>query len=69
MDKTAIFIKAAPRDINYINRIMEGYEYLGLVSTLNAQEGRLVIRTTPDTFDDAKDILGHLSVPIEFIED
>jgi hypothetical protein len=69
MNNTAIFIKVAPRDINYVNRIMEGYEYLGVVSTLSPKEGKLIIRTTPDTFLEAKKILEHLPVQIEFIEE
>jgi hypothetical protein len=68
MSDTAIFIKVAPRDINYVNRIMEGYEYLGVVSTLSSSEGKLIIRTTPDTFYDAKQILEHLPIELEFIE-
>lgn len=68
MSKTAIFIKVAPRDINYVNRIMEGYEYLGVVSTLDPLESKLIIRVTPDTYQEAKDILAHLPIPVEFIE-
>ena len=69
MDNTAIFIKVAPRDINYVNRIMEGYEYLGVVSTIDAKESKLIIRVTPDTYEETKHILTHLPIPIEFIEE
>lgn len=69
MNDSAIFIKVAPSHINYINRIMEGYEYLGVVSTLSPREGKLIIRTTPDTFGEAIKILKHLPIPIEFIEE
>ncbi|MCE5285417.1 MAG: DUF4911 domain-containing protein [Pelosinus sp.] len=69
MNNTAIFIKVAPRDINYVNRIMEGYEYLGVVSTLAPKEGKLIIRTTPDTFAETQDILRNLPIMIEFIEE
>ena len=43
----AIYVRVAPKDINYINRIMEGYEYLGVVTTVKKPEGLLIIRVTP----------------------
>lgn len=52
------------KHINYVNRIMEGYEYLGVVSTVKDTIGVLRIRTTPDTYKEVQDILANL--PIEF---
>jgi len=63
----AVYVKVRTRDINYVNRIMEGYEYLGLVSTLDRQEGLLVIRVTPDTRHDVETILAKLPVPVQII--
>lgn len=68
MNNTEIIIKVAPRDINYVNRIMEGYEYLGVVSTLDPKESKLIIRVTPDTYKEAEFILKHLPIPIEFLK-
>ena len=28
-----VYIEIAPGDVNYVNRIMEGYEYLGILTT------------------------------------
>lgn len=64
---TNIFIKVNTQDINYINRIMEGYEHLGIVSTISRAEGRLIIRVTPDTYDDVMKILSTIPKQIEFI--
>lgn len=45
---------------------MEGYEYLGIVSTLNKKDGIVVVRTTPDTYDEVREIVNHLH--LEYIE-
>lgn len=60
-----IFIQVAPRDINYVNRIMEGYEYLGMVSTIDSKQGLLVVRVTPDTRALVEEILANLPVPVK----
>ena len=54
--KTEIFLKVNKEDINYINRIMEGYEYLGVV-----------IRTTTDMYDEAKVILENLEIEFHYL--
>ena len=59
-----IYVKVNPKDITVVNRIMEGYEYLGMVSTLDSKQGILVIRTTPDFYDEVLDIIHHLSFEI-----
>ncbi len=61
----AIYIRVDPRHIHYVNRIMEGYEYLGVVSTVDRAKGILIVRVTPDTFEDVKLILENLPVPAE----
>ena len=35
LEDTAVYIEIDPSDVNYINRIIEGYEYLGILSTLD----------------------------------
>ncbi len=65
--KTEIFLKVNKEDINYINRIMEGYEYLGVVSTIDKKEGIIVIRTTTDMYDEAKVILENLEIEFQYL--
>lgn len=65
--KTEIFLKVNKEDINYINRIMEGYEYLGVVSTIDKKEGIIVIRTTTDMYDEAKVILENLEIEFHYL--
>lgn len=66
-DKEIIFIKVAPSNINYVNRIMEGYEYLGVVTTVNPAEGKLMVRVTSDTYHEVEEILKKLPIWLEFI--
>jgi len=63
-----IYIQLEPKYVNYINRIMEGYEYLGVVSTLNRKEGIVVIRATSDTAPEVHDILAHLPIPVQYVD-
>ena len=63
-----IYLRVQPSQINYINRIMEGYEYLGVVTTLSKTEGILVIRVTPDTVTEVRYILANLSLDIEYVD-
>ncbi len=63
-----IYIQVEPKNINFVNRIMEGYEYLGVVSTLDHTEGLLVIRATPDTAVEVREVLAHLPIDIKYIE-
>ena len=65
--KTEIFLKVNKEDINYINTIMEGYEYLGVVSTIDKKEGIIVIRTTTDMYDEAKVILENLEIEFHYL--
>ena len=44
---------------NYVNRILEGYEYVGVMTTVNA-EGLCMVRTTESTRELAKEILQSL---------
>lgn len=63
-----IYFKADTRLINYINRAFEGYEYLGVVSTVDKGSGIFVVRATPDTIFEARVVLENLPVTIEFIK-
>ncbi len=67
-DAHAVFIRVDPRDVNFVNRIMEGHEYLGVVTTVDKARGILAVRATADTAAAARTILGRLPVAIEFLE-
>ena len=67
-DANAIFIRVDPRDVNFVNRIMEGHEYLGVVTTVDKARGILAVRATADTASAARTILARLPAVIEFLE-
>jgi len=62
----AIFAVVDPKEINFLNRIMEGYEYFGVVTTID-RHGLVLIRVTPDTFQDVLDILLTLPINVEIV--
>ena len=63
-----ILIKIDMKHINYINRIMEGYEYLGVVTTVKDMENVLRIRVTPDTYGEVREILANLPIEFEYVK-
>lgn len=62
-----IKIKIEPKNINFFNRIMEGYEYLGVVTTLDKAAGIVMVRTTPDLHDEVIEIISHLDFEFAFV--
>lgn len=56
-----------PKDVNFINRILEGYEYVGVMTSVD-NRGHQMIRCTPDTRDLAIDILRSLGDIVIAIE-
>lgn len=67
METKEILIRVQSKDIDYINKIIEAYEGLGLVHTVNRGEGIVAVHVTPDTAGDVRDILANLRVEIEFL--
>ncbi|WP_177505896.1 DUF4911 domain-containing protein [Anaerosinus sp.] len=67
--KELVKIKIDPKYINFFNRIMEGYEYLGTVSTINNKEGIVIVRATPDTFKEVEEVIANLPFHYSLIEE
>ena len=61
MDDTRVYIEIPPEAVNYINRIIEGYEYLGILTTLDPKRATCQINSTADTRDIVIDVLKHLT--------
>lgn len=57
-----VYFQVAPTDMTMITRIMEGFEYVGVVTALDGKAGIGYVRTTIDTAPLAKDIL--LDIPV-----
>ena len=62
-----VFVRIHPQYIHFIGSIMEGYEHLGVVSTVRGETDMVIIRTTPDTFDEVVDIVRNLPFPFEIV--
>ena len=52
---------------NYVNRILEGYEYVGVMTTVNA-ERLCMVRTTESTRELVKEILQSLPISVTLLE-
>lgn len=57
----------ARKDIAFLTKIMEGYDNLGLVSTVNAEEGLVTVHFTPGTEPMVRDIVSNLPFGVKKI--
>lgn len=67
--KTNIHARLAPENIDMLSKIIEAYEHLGIVSTLDQDTGLVLIRSTEDTCADLLEILSNLPFPLEIVEE
>lgn len=63
-----IYGRVEPVNIDMLSKIIEAYEHLGIVSTLDRHQGLVVIRCTEDTREDMLGILESLPFPIRLLE-
>ena len=54
-----LYFHIDPKHTNYVNRILEGYEYVGVMTSVD-KSGRCMVRCTPDTRSLAIEILSRL---------
>ena len=54
-----LYFHIDPKHTNYVNRILEVYEYVGVMTSLD-KSGRCIVRCTPDTRSLASEILSRL---------
>lgn len=63
-----IYAEVAPDKIDMLGKLIESFDNLGILSTLDPTRGLVVIRVTSDTFIEVKKILAHLPFPITIME-
>jgi len=63
-----IYAKVEKSQIADVTRVMEGYEHLALVSTVNSNSGIIRLLGTPDTVEDVLLILKNLPFNVEILE-
>ena len=59
-EEAYVYFHLEPKHTNYINRIIEGYEYLGVMTSVDTS-GRCMLRCTPSTKPVAIEVLSSLS--------
>lgn len=59
-EEAYVYFHLEPKHTNYINRIIEGYEYLGVMTSIDVN-GRCMLRCTPSTRPLAIELLSSLS--------
>mgnify|MGYP000156839689 CR=1 FL=1 len=68
MDDEQLYIEVPASTVNYVNRILEGYEYLGILTTINAKRATCVVHTTKDTRPLAIEVLKSIDdVPVKIL--
>ena len=61
MSKTEILGTVAPHDIDFLSKIIEGYDNLGILSTLNPQTGAVIITGETARKENAEEVLRSLA--------
>lgn len=67
MENDAVYIEIDPHDVNYVNRILESYEYLGVLTTIDTRRAVCCIHSTADTKNEVREILSGLDIPVRFL--
>lgn len=60
-----IYARLQPAKIDMLTKLVEAYDHLGVVSTLDQSEGLVVIRSTADCMPELEEILRSLPFPIK----
>ena len=63
-----IYAQVEPERIADVNWIMEGYEHLAMVSTVDGSAGLIMVYATPDTYFDTMDIIENMPFRVEVVE-
>lgn len=63
-----IYAQVEPEHIADVNWIMEGYEHLAMVSTVDSSSGLIKFHVTPDTYFDTVDIIENMPFKVEILE-
>jgi hypothetical protein len=61
---SSLQLKISPDRIHYLKFILEGYDNLAILSTVNARQGLVEIRYSPETENDLKYLLAEITSDI-----
>lgn len=63
-----ILVEVSPHDIDFFNKLLEGYDNLALVTTLDAKLGKLALWVAKQAKKDMLAILKCLPVPVHVLD-
>ena len=59
-----VYFQIPPEEMTFLTRVMEGCEYLGVVTALDGKRGVGFVRSTEDTAGDVRRVLMALPFPV-----
>lgn len=62
-----LLVQVAPNDIDFFNKLVEGYDNLSIITTIDAQLGKMALWVTEHTKKEVLAILKCLPVPVKFL--
>jgi len=62
-----LLLEVAPSDIDLFNKLIEGYDNMALVTTLDARLGRIALWITEHAHRDIMAIIKCLPIPVKII--
>lgn len=68
MSGESVKLQVQPCDIAFVNWIIEGYEHMGVVSTIDREKGIIVIRSTEDMLPELMKVVKNFSFPVTFLD-
>lgn len=66
--RSLIYAQVAPEHIADVNWIMEGYEFLANVLTVDGSAGILKFAATPDTYDEVINALENMPFEVNLLD-
>ncbi len=66
-DDLAVLVEIQPKEIVFLDNIIEAYGGLGIAHTINGKKGEVVIHATETTIDEILAIVQHLPFACEVI--
>lgn len=62
-----VYFRIPPQEMTFLTRIMEGCEYLGVVTAIDGKAGVGFVRTTADTAAEAREVLRSLPFSVSLL--
>ncbi len=67
--KDQLYAIVSPDKIDILTKLIEAYDHLAVVSTLDRLRGLVIMRSTEDNYNDLQEILTNLPFPIEVLSE